>query len=129
MLTIFYSGFPLVDKNNVHGENLAANYGSGSWAAVRSADTILSRWVEDEADDPYPANGHLTQVLWRPSKYVGCAEASAPDGGGLCHVQVCRYARPGKLLCSHNPKNGLPSLILHPKIPQATVTWTRSITA
>ena len=96
MLTILLSGFPLVDKNNVHGENLAANYGSGSWAAVRSADTILSRWVESEADDPYPANGHLTQVLWRPSKYVGCAEASKPrNGGGMCHAQVCRYARPG----------------------------------
>ena len=86
------------DKNNIHGENLASNNGSGgAWAEVRTADSIVTRWVEDEVDDPWPKNGHLTQVLWRGSKYVGCGEASKPrDGGGMCHAQVCRYTRPGK---------------------------------
>ena len=46
-------------------------------------------WVEDEVDDNWPGNGHLTQVLWRASKYVGCGEASKPrNGGGMCHAQV-----------------------------------------
>ncbi len=28
---------------------------------------------------------------------MGCAEASkAIENGGMCHTQVCRYARPGK---------------------------------
>ena len=53
---------------------------------------VPTGWVEDEVDDDYPANGHLTQVLWRATFYVGCADASNGDR----HVQVCRYARPGK---------------------------------
>ena len=46
--------------------------------------------VEGKADDPYPQNGHLTQVLWRASTWVGCADAS----NGNTHIQVCQYARP-----------------------------------
>ncbi|KAL7529567.1 hypothetical protein ACHAXR_006401, partial [Thalassiosira sp. AJA248-18] len=84
------------DPDAKYGENLAGNHGSGSWGEVRSTDAILTRFVENEVDDEYPKNGHLTQVLWRPTKYVGCAEASKPmDGGRMCHVQVCRYGRPG----------------------------------
>lgn len=94
------------DPDNIHGENLASNYGSGQWAGMRSVDSIVTRWVEDEADDGYPANGHLTQVLWRASKYVGCADASKPrNGGGTCHVQVCRYARPGNCNMSKYKSN------------------------
>lgn len=45
----------------------------------------------------WPGNIHLTQVLWRPTTHVGCGMASKTkgDGGGTCHAQVCRYARPG----------------------------------
>ncbi|KAL9180008.1 hypothetical protein ACHAXT_007978 [Thalassiosira profunda] len=75
------------DPNNDYGENLGSNVGGG----MLSTEDILARWVEGEADDPYPQNGHLTQVLWRATEYVGCGEAS----GGDRHVQVCRYARPG----------------------------------
>jgi len=89
------------DPNTHYGENVAGNSGKGSWATVRSTDAILTRFVENEVDKEYPKNSHLTQVLWRASKYVGCAEASKPkDGGGMCHVQVCRYARPGN--CNMN---------------------------
>mmetsp|Transcript_44278 Transcript_44278/g.79432 ORF Transcript_44278/g.79432 Transcript_44278/m.79432 type:complete len:418 (-) Transcript_44278:222-1475(-) len=80
------------DPDNIHGENLASNGGSGSL----TTDSIVTRWVEDEADDGYPGNGHLTQVLWRATKYVGCAEASrSKNNGGMCQAQVCRYSRPG----------------------------------
>jgi hypothetical protein len=38
----------------------------------------------------------LTQVLWRGSQHVGCAEMAKELGNGQkCHVQVCRYARAG----------------------------------
>jgi len=38
---------------------------------------VLNRWVEEEADDGYPTNRHLTQkVLWRATKHVGCREAT-----------------------------------------------------
>jgi len=92
------------DEDNKHGENLASNSGSGDWAQIRSADSIVARWVEDEVDYGYPGNGHLTQVLWRASKYVGCADASkAKTNGGRCRVQVCRYARPGN--CNMDKSN------------------------
>eukprot|EP00571_Detonula_confervacea_P016091 CAMPEP_0172310254 /NCGR_PEP_ID=MMETSP1058-20130122/11375_1 /TAXON_ID=83371 /ORGANISM="Detonula confervacea, Strain CCMP 353" /LENGTH=369 /DNA_ID=CAMNT_0013023031 /DNA_START=8 /DNA_END=1117 /DNA_ORIENTATION=- len=80
------------DPGNLHGENLALHTGNG----LKSPDSIVTRWVENEIDDGWPGNGHLTQVLWRPSKYVGCAEAVS----GSCHTQVCRYARPGN--CNMN---------------------------
>mmetsp|Transcript_39014 Transcript_39014/g.68570 ORF Transcript_39014/g.68570 Transcript_39014/m.68570 type:complete len:323 (+) Transcript_39014:329-1297(+) len=83
------------DPNSIHGENIALNYGWGSFGSMRPTSNILSRFVEDEADDRYPDNGHLTQVLWRATKYVGCADASRPYDGGRCHAQVCRYTRPG----------------------------------
>lgn len=86
-----------LDPNSQYGENLAAHSGTGSFAAVRSADSIVARWVDNEADQPYPDNAHLTQVLWRGTTYVGCDEASkSRSGGGMCYIQVCRYARPGK---------------------------------
>eukprot|EP00584_Thalassiosira_punctigera_P019946 CAMPEP_0172571812 /NCGR_PEP_ID=MMETSP1067-20121228/132666_1 /TAXON_ID=265564 ORGANISM="Thalassiosira punctigera, Strain Tpunct2005C2" /NCGR_SAMPLE_ID=MMETSP1067 /ASSEMBLY_ACC=CAM_ASM_000444 /LENGTH=387 /DNA_ID=CAMNT_0013364225 /DNA_START=182 /DNA_END=1345 /DNA_ORIENTATION=- len=88
------------DPNTSYGENIALNYGSGSFAKMRPTDNILTRFVENEADDEYPANGHLTQVLWRATKYVGCGDASWPYNGGTCHAQVCRYSRPGN--CNMN---------------------------
>lgn len=78
------------------GENLARNQGTGSWANIPSAEQILTRFVENEADDDYPANGHLTQVIWRATHYVGCAESVKDLGGGKkCRHQVCRYIKPG----------------------------------
>eukprot|EP01082_Thalassiosira_pseudonana_P008032 g6319.t1 g6319 contig23:191808-192444(+) len=46
-------------------------------------------------DWEWPHNAHLTQALWRATKYVGCAESSKQLGGGMCRIQVCRYARAG----------------------------------
>lgn len=87
------------EPNVSEGENLAKNRGSigGKYAGQYAADNILSRWVEDELTVGYPGNAHLTQALWRPSKYLGCGEAAKPynSGRGMCRVQVCRYARAG----------------------------------
>jgi hypothetical protein len=84
------------DPNNNFGENIASNKGSGSWGKKPLPENILTRFVENEVDTEN--NGHLTQVLWRPTKYVGCAiaAATAPDKPNVkCHVTVCRYAKPG----------------------------------
>ena len=84
------------DPDAQEGENLAMNCGSGSWSAVRPPDNILSRWVEEEVGMSPPDNLHLTQVLWRATTRVGCAEASREyDNGKTCHVQVCRYSKMG----------------------------------
>eukprot|EP00804_Cyclotella_cryptica_P019252 CCRYP_006148-RA/>CCRYP_006148-RA protein AED:0.07 eAED:0.07 QI:1254/1/1/1/0.8/0.66/6/271/302 len=86
------------DPGNEYGENLASNWGTGTWSEQPSTDNVLRRFVEREENVGYPKNGHYTQVLWRSTKHVGCAEHTKVfrDGSGQkCHVQVCRYARPG----------------------------------
>ena len=51
------------DPKRISGENAAANTGSGGWGTKREPGKILSRFVEYEVDDPWPANGHLTQTV------------------------------------------------------------------
>lgn len=84
------------------GENLAKNRGSGSFGNKYSTENILTRWVEKERYLGYPANAHLTQVLWRGSKYVGCGEASKSWRRGNCRVQVCRYLSAGNCNMKHH---------------------------
>jgi len=82
-------------NNSRYGENLASNFGTGSYAALTSASNVLGRFVEWEQDWEWPRNAHLTQVLWRGSQHVGCTDAATTVNGQVCHVQVCRYARAG----------------------------------
>ncbi len=81
---------------NPYGENLAKNTGNpDTWGQLYPPDNIVRRWVDFEIGLPYPSNGHLTQALWRASKYVGCGESVREFRGGVCRVQVCRYGRAG----------------------------------
>ncbi|KAL3795655.1 hypothetical protein HJC23_002062 [Cyclotella cryptica] len=71
---------------NPFGENLAKNVGNRStFGQLYPVDNIVRRWVEFEVGLPYPSNGHLTQVLWRASTYLGCGEASK-EYRGVCVV-------------------------------------------
>ena len=83
---------------------MASNLGTGSWGKARTPEEVLVRWVDKEVNTNEKA--HLTQALWRSSNYLGCGTATKAHNGGDCHVQVCRYARPGKcrfmLLCLPN---------------------------
>jgi len=68
----------------------------------------MIRWVEKEATVGWPANAHLTQALWRATKFVGCYEHATPyrNGKGMCHIQVCRYAKPGMFVsCTLHVRN------------------------
>lgn len=65
----------------------------------RDVSNILTRWVENEMNDPYPDCGHMTQALWRATEYVGCGEASK----GNTYYQVCQYSKPGN--CQVNRYN------------------------
>ncbi|KAK1744461.1 hypothetical protein QTG54_004994 [Skeletonema marinoi] len=69
-------------NNKKYGENLASNSGSGSWANVKSTESIVGRFVEWEQDWKWPRNAHLTQVLWRGTDHVGCAEMAKDLGMG-----------------------------------------------
>ncbi|KAL7537357.1 hypothetical protein ACHAXR_007764 [Thalassiosira sp. AJA248-18] len=90
------------EKGVLDGENLAKNRGSGKFGELYPTENILTRWVERELDVGYPANAHLTQCLWRSSKFLGCGEAVKKFNGGrgTCRIQVCRYARAGN--CNMN---------------------------
>jgi hypothetical protein len=77
------------------GENIASNWGN-SVSSFESPDAVLTRWFEEEANLPWPQNGHYTQVGWRGTSYVGCGEArKLYDGRNYCKIQVCRYLAPG----------------------------------
>ena len=76
------------------GENLASHTDSNGYN--RSTSSILTRWVEEEMNTS--RNGHMTQVLWRASEYVGCGEAKKGDR----YYQVCQYSRPGNCNVSNS---------------------------
>ena len=57
------------DPNNSYGENIASNSGTGSWAARRTTDDVVARFVDREEGKLYPENLHLTQVINTPVVY------------------------------------------------------------
>jgi len=83
------------------GENLAKNKGKGSWGRLYDADAITKRFVDKEEFKAWNLNAHLTQAMWYPSRYIGCAESVKDMGGGeMCRMQVCRYAKSGNCMMS-----------------------------
>mmetsp|Transcript_5487 Transcript_5487/g.10269 ORF Transcript_5487/g.10269 Transcript_5487/m.10269 type:complete len:443 (-) Transcript_5487:83-1411(-) len=80
------------------GENLAKNKGETQFGMgqLYPPENILRRWVDNEETWDYPENAHLTQALWRGSKYLGCGDSVRTyEDGSICRIQVCRYARAG----------------------------------
>ncbi|KAL3764953.1 hypothetical protein ACHAWU_003813 [Discostella pseudostelligera] len=108
---------PKHDPYTIYGENLARNEGSGFWGQLYEPDDIVNRFVEREVGLPWAKNGHLTNVLWRATQYVGCAESETsysvtkPNGHVVqhtCRIQVCRYAKPGNCsMGSYRRSNGI----------------------
>ncbi|EJK68903.1 hypothetical protein THAOC_09884 [Thalassiosira oceanica] len=97
------------EPNVEHGENLAKNLGLvEDFGQLYDPDLIVGRWIDRELGWPWPANAHLTQALWRASKYMGCGEAEKDWQGGKCRVQVCRYAKAGNCnMGSFNATDGV----------------------
>jgi uncharacterized protein YkwD len=79
------------DRNNENGENLA-------WGTRLSGRESVTLWYDEVREYNYaapgfsPSTGHFTQLLWRGSTQVGCAQAACP-GGDI--YWVCRYAPAG----------------------------------
>jgi uncharacterized protein YkwD len=86
------------DATNPEGENL--------WAGTKgyySPEAMVGAWVREKRYfrvGVFPNNsstgrvedvGHYTQVIWRSTSEVGCAEASTKDED----ILVCRYAEAG----------------------------------
>lgn len=87
------------DPNNPYGENLAVMWESNDPSGENSRiKRVMDAWTYDEEIKntalPYQeGSGHWTQVIWRATKYVGCATAFRSSES--CHVLVCRYVTPG----------------------------------
>lgn len=112
------SAVGMIGSRNGAGENIALkNGGLGSaWDEQPTPTNILHRFVEMELDKPYGRRGHLTQVLWKASVYVGCAEGfkeyQVEGKTARCHTQVCRYSAPGN--CGTTGSNDLQRMGLSP---------------
>jgi len=85
-------------KPNV-GENIAWAWSSRPGSADGSARRVVGDWVSEEKDYNYATNtcrgvcGHYTQVVWRDTSRVGCAQVQTPDGK-VKHT-VCNYSPAG----------------------------------
>ena len=51
------------DRQKVYGENAVENSGGGGWGTRRELERVMARFVDNEADWSWPANGHLMQVV------------------------------------------------------------------
>jgi uncharacterized protein YkwD len=89
------------DTNNPQGENL--------WAGTKgyySPEAMVGAWIREKKYfrvGVFPNNsstgrvedvGHYTQVIWRSTSEVGCAEASTQEED----ILVCRYAGAGNYI-------------------------------
>lgn len=82
------------DPTTPYGENLA--YGSVGFGPTQT----IAIWEQEKAEFVYSPNyagvlGHYTQMIWRDTQRIGCAEAACPTGW---RVMVCRYEPAGNLV-------------------------------
>lgn len=86
------------EPNLEEGESIAINEYSDSIGPSENETPakILARWSDKKLDREYPDNQTMTQVMWRATRYVGCATKFVKyDDGTYCYVSICRYTRPG----------------------------------
>lgn len=80
---------------NHHGQNLFAMTGGNA-----TADLVVQSWADEAAAYNYSRNscsdvcGHYTQMVWRDTKYIGCAVARNASR----EVWVCDYDPPGNVV-------------------------------
>jgi uncharacterized protein YkwD len=108
--------------SNPNGENLAWGYRTFNGVAILpglSPEQVVENWYGEinnyDFNNPFlkvvgniGINGHFTQVVWRASTLLGCAQATCPIpiGGGATEtgtLWVCEYSPQGNF--NANPQN------------------------
>ena len=84
------------------GQNIAATIG-----IAHTSEEIMTAWYNNEIDLSCGQKGHATQMVFRSSHYVGCAEVEKKmaSGAKCSSIQVCRYLASGN--CNMSPGNWL----------------------
>ncbi len=94
------------------GENVSAR--ASNVVRDESPAKILERWTDFKVGKPYPENNSRTQVLWRATRFVGCADKSVTKSdGSLCYASVCRYDRAGNCAMGQYSDWKIPTLMNH----------------
>lgn len=84
------------EANVDEGENISVKKYTGPRGNDEGPANILNRWSDLKVNYDYPDNQTMTQVMWRSTRHVGCADKFVKnDDGSYCYVSVCRYSRPG----------------------------------
>ncbi|KAG0535195.1 hypothetical protein BDA96_04G345400 [Sorghum bicolor] len=85
----------LVHSSGPYGENLFWGSGTG-WAPSQA----VGAWLSERPRYDYWSNscyggmcGHYTQIMWRSTRRVGCAEVTCYNGRGT--FITCNYDPPG----------------------------------
>lgn len=85
----------LVHSAGPYGENLFSG-----WGATFTPTQVVNSWTAEKAFYNYASNscatgkvcGHYTQIAWRNTTQIGCAQAICPSG---TQVWACQYNPPG----------------------------------
>ena len=93
--TLLRTGRFAHQADNRYGENLYEISGAAAWPAQ-----VVAAWADEARDYDVRTNtcrgecGHYTQIVWRTTRFVGCAAA----GDSERQVWVCEYDPPGNVI-------------------------------
>ena len=94
--TLLRTGRFAHQTDNRYGENLYEISGATAWPAQ-----VVAAWADEARDYDIRNNscgsdecGHYTQIVWRTTRFVGCAVA----GDSERQVWVCEYDPPGNVI-------------------------------
>ncbi|KAL3762874.1 hypothetical protein ACHAWU_001021 [Discostella pseudostelligera] len=101
---------PKSESGIIDGENISAR--ASSVERDESPARILERWADFKVGKPYPQNNSRTQVLWRATRFLGCADKMVMNADGTrCYASVCRYDRAGNCAMGQYSDWKIPTLM------------------
>jgi hypothetical protein len=110
------------DPNYKYGENLSWAYPSQT--GVQAVDgwycegannnysydnpMLNFGWMHNCADNPNKVNGHFTQIVWKATKFLGCAKHTCTLGNQTGTLWACEYDPAGNVNTTAALKDNVP---------------------